>query len=322
MENKNYQSNNSINKQALNLFKEKNCIFPKLNSNNYFIYGEKNDCINDDIFFKRKEESELNYFDKNKSSLDLNLSEKNIHQFLNKDLIKALDCDLVEKEDNNDLSDSSSSNAYISGNSENSTNSNTPEQTIKLPKNKEDIRINLNDENTNLNKDNQNINNSEHLQKNKNNEENKSLDNLNDDCFKDKIQLLNDPLFAPIFIPNTINNIEKFGPKKENEHKQKENFNNKKNKKKDCLKNKFDDDFESIIMLSMANEEKTKLPLEIRVGDWICLYCNNLNFSFRIKCNRCGLLRKSIRHLLKKNYFNKYQYMTNNNYNNSFNMNL
>ena len=25
----------------------------------------------------------------------------------------------------------------------------------------------------------------------------------------------------------------------------------------------------------------------IREGDWICLYCQNLNFSFRNECNRC-----------------------------------
>ena len=70
-------------------------------------------------------------------------------------------------------------------------------------------------------------------------------------------------------------------------------------------------------MLSIGNEEKTKLPFEIRVGDWICFYCNNLNFSFRVKCNRCGLLRKTTIHLLKKQYYNNiFQYMTNyNNYN-------
>ena len=26
-----------------------------------------------------------------------------------------------------------------------------------------------------------------------------------------------------------------------------------------------------------------------RSGDWICFYCKNLNFSFRNKCNRCGI---------------------------------
>ena len=91
-----------------------------------------------------------------------------------------------------------------------------------------------------------------------------------------------------------------------------------KKNKNNSLKNKFDDDVEPIIMMTMTNmEEKTKLPLEIRVGDWICLYCNNLNFSFRIKCNRCGLLRKSSSHLLKKKYYNnKYQNFGNNNLNN------
>ena len=91
----------------------------------------------------------------------------------------------------------------------------------------------------------------------------------------------------------------------------------KKEKKNSSLKNKFDDNVEPTIMLSMINtEEKTKLPSEIRVGDWICLYCNNLNFSFRIKCNRCGLLRKSSTHLLKKKFHkNKYQCMRDYNYN-------
>jgi len=31
-----------------------------------------------------------------------------------------------------------------------------------------------------------------------------------------------------------------------------------------------------------------------RVGDWVCLNCNNLNFSFRDFCNRCDMDRKSI----------------------------
>ena len=26
---------------------------------------------------------------------------------------------------------------------------------------------------------------------------------------------------------------------------------------------------------------------QIRAGDWICLMCSNLNFSFRNECNRC-----------------------------------
>jgi hypothetical protein len=31
----------------------------------------------------------------------------------------------------------------------------------------------------------------------------------------------------------------------------------------------------------------TKTATQTREGDWVCLNCNNLNFSFRKKCNRC-----------------------------------
>ena len=285
MENKEYLKYNSFDRQKLNEFREKE-VFPQFNAHNNFIYGDKNDSINEDIYFKQKEDNEIIYLERSKSSIDINFEDKNIHEFLNEDLIKALDNDLMELEENNDLSDSSSSNAYISGSSENNTNSSTPIQNFKLPKNEKDINMNLN---FNLNCQNKNKN------------------------IKEKIKILNNPLFTPIIIPTTINNIEKYEQNKEKKEQKKESDINRE-KKNDYLKNKFDDDVEPIIMLSMTNEEKTKLPLEIRIGDWICLYCNNLNFSFRVKCNRCGLLRKSTEHLLNKKYFNKYQYMANRNY--------
>ena len=34
-----------------------------------------------------------------------------------------------------------------------------------------------------------------------------------------------------------------------------------------------------------------KKALAERVGDWLCLNCNNLNFSFRDNCNRCDMNR-------------------------------
>ena len=37
---------------------------------------------------------------------------------------------------------------------------------------------------------------------------------------------------------------------------------------------------------------KLKKPFEIREGDWTCFECQNLNFSFRTKCNRCGLSKE------------------------------
>ena len=35
--------------------------------------------------------------------------------------------------------------------------------------------------------------------------------------------------------------------------------------------------------------EKPKKKLVSRPGDWICGYCHNLNFAFRIACNRCKM---------------------------------
>ena len=40
------------------------------------------------------------------------------------------------------------------------------------------------------------------------------------------------------------------------------------------------------------HNNKGKKPFEIREGDWTCVHCNNLNFSFRLKCNRCGLSKE------------------------------
>ena len=64
------------------------------------------------------------------------------------------------------------------------------------------------------------------------------------------------------------------------------------------------------------------MPLEIRIGDWICFFCNNLNFSFRIKCIRCGLLKKSNKLLYGKNFnnnlTNNYNYNSENNFNNDY----
>lgn len=312
MEDENKNNDKSTNKQEMNLFREEE-DFSEFNSQNCFLYGDKSDCTNEDIFSKQKVE--------HKSSIDLNINDKKLHEFLNDDLIKALDNDVMAPEDNCELSDSSSTNAYASGNSENTSNFNSPELNLKLPKNIENFNMNSNNENC-LNKINTNDINKNNPQNSNNINNEKNIDkerikneNINDNI-KNKIEILNDPLFALIFIPKNLNNMEKEKLNEDKESTNKENYKKKKEKKNNSLRNKFDDDVEPIIMLTMNNEEKTKLPLEIRVGDWICLYCNNLNFSFRIKCNRCGLLRKSSAHLLKKQYMmnNKYQYMGYNNY--------
>jgi len=38
-------------------------------------------------------------------------------------------------------------------------------------------------------------------------------------------------------------------------------------------------------------DKKKKKPFVERVGDWVCIKCKNLNFSFRLICNRCQLTK-------------------------------
>lgn len=37
-----------------------------------------------------------------------------------------------------------------------------------------------------------------------------------------------------------------------------------------------------------------------RIGDWVCIICKNLNFSFRNKCNRCQASKDDIHSKVKK----------------------
>ena len=41
--------------------------------------------------------------------------------------------------------------------------------------------------------------------------------------------------------------------------------------------------------LDDSMDRKKKKPFVERVGDWVCIKCKNLNFSFRVVCNRCQL---------------------------------
>ena len=43
---------------------------------------------------------------------------------------------------------------------------------------------------------------------------------------------------------------------------------------------------------SAATAAKKKKPFVERLGDWNCYKCKNLNFSFRVNCNRCQLSKK------------------------------
>ena len=53
----------------------------------------------------------------------------------------------------------------------------------------------------------------------------------------------------------------------------------------------------------LIKEKKGKHFIE-RNGDWICSSCKNLNFTFRIICNRCHLLKDdSEKNRKEKDYY-------------------
>lgn len=230
---------------------------------------------------KKKEEEELSY----KISIDLtDINNKKLHNYLNEDLIDALDKCIDEPEPKNsqyisDLSPNENDTNYSQNNISNDNDMNNNYMNINnnfqfypqcinsihntisfFPKaNKKKLKANEESNVNNNNPNNMNI-------KNENsNEKNKSLKKLVD-YFGG-----NSPLDAPIYIPQKFKSLK---------------FNQKPNKIGDneiyYNKNNIDPE---------KKEEKCKKPFEIREGDWTCEICYNLNFAFRTKCNRCGVIK-------------------------------
>lgn len=77
---------------------------------------------------------------------------------------------------------------------------------------------------------------------------------------------------------------------------------------------------------SKADKNKKKKPFQERAGDWVCVKCKNLNFSFRNSCNRCQLLKNDSEKLYEQYMSNLMNYIkvnetmqTGNNFNNNNN---
>ncbi len=56
--------------------------------------------------------------------------------------------------------------------------------------------------------------------------------------------------------------------------------------------NKFNPNSKSFGDVKNNPTIKKKKPFQEREGDWNCFKCKNLNFSFRVTCNRCQLSKK------------------------------
>lgn len=55
--------------------------------------------------------------------------------------------------------------------------------------------------------------------------------------------------------------------------------------------------------------EKKKKGFEERIGDWVCMKCKNLNFSFRMICNRCKIPKADSERLYEEHLKNLYNYV-------------
>ena len=105
---------------------------------------------------------------------------------------------------------------------------------------------------------------------------------------------------APIYIPSNLRNKEQINnkemmPVSGQQNTQINTYQNQKKEEHINSKNKFDVNKKN----QNSKKDKNKKHFEVRAGDWTCTKCNNLNFSFRNKCNRCGLPKE-----LNKNQMN------------------
>ena len=67
------------------------------------------------------------------------------------------------------------------------------------------------------------------------------------------------------------------------------NFNNKNNNNFFTLSSNYNN---NIKKMNYNEYQKRKIYNKIKGNDWVCSFCKNLNYSFRVKCNRCNSLRE------------------------------
>ena len=253
-----------------------NKIFTLADEENQFIPMNSNDIENNP---KNKQKEEEGF--ENKISIDLSdVNNKKLHNYLNEDLIDAID---------KSLDDPIMDNQYVSDFSHNENDTNYSQNNLSNDNDLLNNHTNMNNglqfypPNINLNsihnsisffpkanKKKEEINVNNNIKKNDNKDEkNKEIKKLTD------YFVGSNPLDAPTYVPQKFKSL-KFNQKPIQME------NNDINRIYNNFREKNETD---------KKEEKFKKPFEIREGDWTCEFCYNLNFAFRTKCNRCGLIK-------------------------------
>ena len=234
-----------------------------------------------------------------KFSIDLpNVPKQRLHEFLNDDLLNELDYNSPnipnlnagltnnkklsisnENNDNNNPNNLFDFSLYPKLNDNNNKNGNINNQNKMNTNINQNMNYNIQDYNFGNNFNNMNINNNYNNTFYFNNFQNFNYmnNNMNNLNFN-----MNNP---QIYVPTKLRNKDQIDKKELIYGQKNQQYNNKKEDQNNA-KNKFDNNKKTG---QNSKKDKNKKHFEIRAGDWTCNKCNNLNFSFRNKCNRCGL---------------------------------
>ena len=67
----------------------------------------------------------------------------------------------------------------------------------------------------------------------------------------------------------------------------------------------IDENNNILIYNNKVKQKKRGRPFTEREGDWICSSCKNLNFAFRVECNRCHLSKAESQKIIENEELNK-----------------
>ena len=72
------------------------------------------------------------------------------------------------------------------------------------------------------------------------------------------------------------------------------------------IKNKYDE-IDSNLLIPNNGNMSINFPTKMKGGDWVCLFCNTINYFYRLKCYCCGILKIASIKMLKKLRNSEYQ---------------